>query len=367
MPNSAFLILFAASALVAWVSTAWVKRVAIWIGAIDHPSERKLHLVSTPRLGGIAIILGFGVPLILLTFHPAAAELVAKNFNYLFAVVISGCLIVGLGIYDDLFGSDAPKKFLVQGIAAAVLIAFGFHFDSVSLAGRNFDLGIFGGLLTFFWIIGVINAVNFIDGLDGLATLATLAIAAAFAVIAILRGDIFSLVIMSALAGSLLGFFPWNRAPAKIFMGDSGSLFIGLLLAACSIARFSKSPTALIVGGPMLALALPVVDTLLVIRRRFISGDDSITTRVVRVFNADRTHVHHILAERFGSAQKAVAYIFGITFLFAVAGVATVVERVKWWGYGLGALSVLLLLLARIPRRKHAPPDVASSPALKPR
>jgi UDP-GlcNAc:undecaprenyl-phosphate GlcNAc-1-phosphate transferase len=361
VPYSVLLFLLAAAAAVAWVSTAWVKRLAEWVGCLDHPNERKIHIVSTPRLGGIAIILGFAVPLLLLSLHPHAAELVTKNFNYLFAVLISGSLMIVLGVYDDLFGSNAPKKFVVQGLAAAVLILFGFSFSEISLAGMNIDLGAFGPILTLLWIIGVINAVNFIDGLDALATVVALAIAAAFVAIALIRGDVFSMVIMSALAGSLIGFFPWNRPPAKIFMGDSGSLFIGLLLAVGSIAESSKSPTALIVGGPMLALALPVVDTLLVMRRRFGTGDDSLSTRIVRIFNADRSHIHHILVDKYGSDRKAVMYIFGITLAFGVAGVATVVQPIKWWGYTLGALSVALLLLARIPRVRHR--KVATSAA----
>src|SRR5664279_1881269 len=251
------LLLFIASALTSVITTGAVKRIAEEVGAIDRPNERKFHAAETPRMGGLAIIFGFGFPLMLLAANGHAAELVSKNLTYLFAVLASGSLIVGLGVYDDLLGSDAPKKFIAQTAAAIILVSFGFQFSSFSIAGFTVQLGILGSVVSVIWIVGVINAVNFIDGIDSLATLVAITIAVAFGVIAIIRHDVFSLVIMTSLAGSLMGFYRWNRPPAKIFMGDSGSLFIGLLLAACSIARPIKSPTALIVGGPMLALALP--------------------------------------------------------------------------------------------------------------
>jgi UDP-GlcNAc:undecaprenyl-phosphate GlcNAc-1-phosphate transferase len=329
------LVLFLASAITSFITTAAVKRIAEEAGAIDHPNERKMHLEATPRMGGLAIIFGFGFPLMLLAANPHAAELVSKNLSYLFAVLASGSLIVGLGVYDDLLGSDAPKKFLVQTAAAIILVSFGFHFSSVSIGVYNIQLGIFGWVVSVVWIVGVINAVNFIDGIDSLATLVAITIAVAFAVIAWLRIDVFSIVIMTALAGSLIGFYRWNRPPAKIFMGDSGSLFIGLLLAACSIARPIKSPTALIVGGPMLALALPVLDTLIVMKQRF-GAESGLGARVMRMFNADRRHFHHVLVEKYGSINKAILSIWIITLLFAISAVLTVIDETKLAGYAVG-------------------------------
>src|SRR5947209_19134914 len=146
------LLLFIASAATSFVATAAVKRIAEEAGAIDHPNERKVHTESTPRMGGLAIIFGFGFPLMLLAANAHAAELVSKNLTYLFAVLASGSLIVGLGVYDDLLGSDAPKKFLVQTAAAVILVSFGFHFSFVSIAGMNIQLGILGSLPSVVWI-----------------------------------------------------------------------------------------------------------------------------------------------------------------------------------------------------------------------
>lgn len=346
-------LLFIASAMTSFITTGAVKRIAEQVGAIDWPNKRKLHAEATPRLGGLAIIFGFGFPLMLMAANTRAAELVSKNLTYLFAVLASGSLIVGLGVYDDLLGSDATKKFIVQTAAAIILVSFGFQFSSVSIAGFTVQLGLLGSVISVIWIVGVINAVNFIDGIDSLATLVAITIALAFCVIAIVRADVFSLVIMTALSGSLIGFYRWNRPPAKIFMGDSGSLFIGLLLAACSIARPIKSPTALIVGGPMLALALPVLDTLIVMKQRF-GAESALGARVSGMFNADRRHFHHVLVEKYGSIGKAIVSIWIITLLFAISAVLTVIEEMKIAGYSIGLAGFAVMIFFRYWFRRHA-------------
>ena len=350
------LLLFIASAITSFITTAAVKRIAEEVGAIDHPNARKMHIEATPRMGGLAIIFGFGFPLMLLAANAHAAELVSKNLSYLFAVLASGSLIVGLGVYDDILGSDAPKKFLVQTAAATILVSFGIHFSFISIGGINIQLGMLGPVVSVIWIVFVINAVNFIDGIDSLATVIALTIAVSFAIIAVLRHDAFSLVIMTALAGSLLGFYPWNKPPAKIFMGDTGSMFIGLVLATCAIAKPAKSPTALIIGGPMLALALPVIDTLIVMKQRFGGKSRSITERFTTMFNADRRHIHHILEAKFGSTVKAIFSIWIVTLTFAVAAVMTVTDSLRMIGYSIAVMGVILLFALRYGRRRAPQP-----------
>lgn len=346
-------LLFLSSVFTSYAATAIVRRGAQHIGLVDLPGDRKIHKIATPRLGGIGIIFGFGFPLLLLAANSRAAEMVSNNLTYLFAVLAGGSLVIGLGVYDDLIGTNAPQKFAVQFAAAFILVAFGFHFDFITLAGQTFDLGILGIVASIVWIVGVMNAMNFIDGMDSLATVVSLTIAAAFSVIAVLRSDTFSLVIMTALTGSLIGFYPWNKPPAKIFMGDTGALFIGLLLAAGSIARPSKSPTALIIGGPMLALALPVIDTLIVMKQRFGKKDQDLGGRVSQVFRADRRHIHHILVARYGSDGKAILSIWSITLLFATAAVMTVMQTTKWFGYGFGGVALVGLFVLRYwPKRR---------------
>jgi len=341
------ILLFTSSALTSYVATAVVRNTASHIGLVDVPDDRKRHEVATPRLGGLAIIFGFGFPLLLLAANPQATSLVTKNLSYLFGVLASGSLIVGLGVYDDLIGANAPKKFLIQGAAALILVAFGFRFTEISIAGFTFHLGILGSVASLVWIIGIVNAMNFIDGIDSLATVVSITTAAAFTAIALLRSDQFSLVIMVALMGSLIGFYPWNKPPARIFMGDTGSMFIGLLLAAGSIVRPSKSPTLLIVVGPMIALALPVIDTLIVMKQRFGSEHTSLAMRFARVFSADRRHIHHILVARYGSIGKTIASIWFVTLLFATSAVLTVVAETKMIGYVSGGVALLAMIVLR--------------------
>jgi UDP-GlcNAc:undecaprenyl-phosphate GlcNAc-1-phosphate transferase len=357
-------LLLVASAATSFAATAIVKRAAESIGLVDRPNERKLHPEATPRVGGLAIIFGFGFPLLLLAGNSHAAELVAKNSAYLFAVLASGSLVIGLGVYDDLVGADATKKFIVQTAAAIIIVSYGLQFSVISLAGFEIKLHFLGVVATILWIVGVINAVNFIDGIDSLATVVSITIAISFAIIAIIRRDAFSLVIMTALLGSLIGFYPWNRPPAKIFMGDTGSLFIGLVLATCAIAKPSKSPTAILIGGPMLALALPVIDTLIVMKQRFGGRKRPLSERFTTMFNADRRHIHHILMLRFGSTAKAIASIWFVTLLFAVAAVMTAVDPFKMIGYSIGGAGFVLLLVLRYwrrPPRRKAPGDAPES------
>jgi len=343
----ALLLLLISSAVTSFLATIAVRHVAERIGAMDQPGDRRAHERITARLGGLAIIFGFGFPLLLLAGNSHAAELVSKNISYLCAVLAAGSIVVGLGVYDDVVGADAPRKFAAQIAAAVILVAFGFRFGSISLAGYTLNLGIVGSLASIVWIVGVINAMNFIDGIDSLATVVALTIAISFGIIAFIRRDAFSLVMMTALAGSLLGFYTWNKPPAKIFMGDTGSLFIGLLLAAISIARPSKSPVALIVGGPMLALAVPVLDTLIVMKQRFNGTETPIVKRINRMFNADRLHIHHILIERFGSIGKTILSIWLVTVVFAVSAVLTVVDALKPYGYGIGIVGLIAMLFLR--------------------
>ncbi|MBW3672070.1 MAG: undecaprenyl/decaprenyl-phosphate alpha-N-acetylglucosaminyl 1-phosphate transferase [Acidobacteria bacterium] len=351
-------LLFIACVVLSFLTTNRVRALATRLGAVDLPDARKTHERETPRLGGVAIVLGFALPLTALVFIPQSAELVAKNVGYLLGVLASGSVILLLGIYDDLFGANAPKKFAFQIIAATILLWFGFGFQQISIAGMNFDLGWFGSILTIVWVVGIINAVNFVDGMDSLASFVTLTIALTFVIISAIRGDMFTLVLMVALAGALVGFLPWNLPPARIFMGDTGSMFIGLLLATVAIMRNTKSPATIAVVGPILALALPILDTLFVMRGRFFKPGLRLAERVFAMFNADRQHFHHLLYERYGSHARAVGSIWFLTLLFSVAAVLTVSNATRWWGYGLAIVALILTVMtravvARYPEIRH--------------
>jgi UDP-GlcNAc:undecaprenyl-phosphate/decaprenyl-phosphate GlcNAc-1-phosphate transferase len=351
-PFVPLLALFVSSTVCSYLVTEIVRRTSAHIGFVDVPNDRKHHSGATPRLGGLAIAFGFGFPLLMLTAHPLAEAIISTHLSYVFGLLAAASLIVGLGVYDDVHGANAPKKFMVQTLAAVILVVFGFRFDRVAIGTEIFSIGWFGIIASVLWIVGVINAINFIDGIDSLATVVALTVAATFIVIGVVRDDAISLIVMTALAGSLAGFYPWNRPPAKIFMGDTGSMFIGLLLAAVSIAHPAKSGTAMIVGGPIVALALPVIDTLIVMQLRFADPADSMAGRLTRVVRADRRHIHHILVARHGSPGKAVFWIWLVTVLFGMAAILTILERTRLVGYASAGIALLLLLVLRY--RSHA-------------
>ncbi|HUO85499.1 MAG TPA: MraY family glycosyltransferase, partial [Thermoanaerobaculia bacterium] len=334
------------------------------VGVLDHPGPRTFHTVATPRLGGIGIIAGVSLPMLALLFFPPFREVFAVNREPLIGLLIAGVLIIGLGIYDDLFGANAWEKFLFQTMAAAVLVQFGFVFDKLSLLGFTFDLNGLAWLATIVWIVGIINAVNFIDGMDGLAATISLTLAAIFAIISLLEGNFLTLILMVALAGSLAGFLPFNRRPARIFMGDTGSMFLGLLLASMTVAGNTKTPASIALAGPMLALALPVLDTMFVIRGRFFAPGLKLGERVFRMFNADRNHFHHRLYAHFGSEAKVVGTLWLLTVLFGVAAIMTVISSTVVIGKVLAAGTVVLVLVLRMVSAKVAhseePPESIS-------
>ena len=225
-------------------------------------------------------------------------------------------------------------------------------------------------IVTVIWIVAITNSINFLDNMDGLSAGVAAVCTTAFLVTALSIQQWFVAATLAMLLGAVLGFLWWNFPPAKIFMGDTGSLFIGLVLAACSIAKPSKSPTALIIGGPMLALALPVLDTLIVMQQRFgeLPGQllperrsGRFTQRLTRMFNADRRHIHHILVLRFGSPGKAIFSIWIVTLMFACSAVLTATEKLRYVGYSLGIAGFILMLLLRYGRR--GPHDADGSAA----
>jgi UDP-GlcNAc:undecaprenyl-phosphate GlcNAc-1-phosphate transferase len=227
-------------------------------------------------------------------------------------------------------------------LQVAIALAFVVWIPPPALTG----LAIVDALIAMAWMIGMTNAFNLLDNVDGLAA-GVAAIAGLFFVVTlwpVVSGPV--IITLAAFVGATAGFLVYNFHPASIFMGDSGSLFIGLLLAACSIARPIKSPTALIIGGPMLALALPVLDTLIVMKQRF-GSEASLGARIVRMFNADRRHFHHILVEKYGSIGKAILSIWFITLLFAISAVLTVIEATKVAGYTIAIAGLMVMVFFR--------------------
>ena len=300
----AFLLSLACSA----VFTPLVIKLAHRLNAFDHGlSSRTIHNRPVPRLGGIAIAAAFFVPITgLLLVNSGVGHLFYSDGLRPLGLYVGGALIALLGIYDDLKGAGAKLKFSVQFAVAALVYFLGYRIDALANPfGPTLQLGWLGLPFTMFWIAGVINAINLIDGLDGLAGgVALVAVGMTF-VFALLRAEPLMMLFSAALAGGLIGFLRYNFNPAKIFMGDTGSMFLGFVLAVSAIETSQKSSTAIAIVIPIIVLGLPITDTLLAIWRRGVRG--------APLFQADRGHIHHRLLDAGLSQRAACLALWGVS------------------------------------------------------
>lgn len=326
-----------------------VTRLAVALRALDHPGERRHQASSVPRLGGVAIAFGIGVAILVAAAtrwrqwgtHVGEAELMA--------LILGAGLVFLVGVVDDLVGVSAAKKFLFQLLAAWMLVRVGWTFEVLRLPGiGEIDLGLFGGVVSVVWIVGVTNAINLIDGLDGLAGGVVTIISVSFLGYAMLQGNPGTVILMAAVAGSCAGFLRHNWEPARIFMGDSGSLTLGFLLAATSVHSSLKAPAAVAILVPILALGVPVMDTLLVMAVRFLDRPKGpVTGRFLRMFHADRNHLHHLLSHFGGERSRIVAVIYAVVLSFCGLALVVAVTGQTTLGVALVALEFSVILAMR--------------------
>lgn len=250
---------------------------------------RKVHSRAVPRLGGIAVVAAFLAPIAALAWHDnQISAAVYEDVSLVVAFFAGAIAIAALGVFDDLRGADAKIKFSVQITVALGMWAAGFRIEQIGGSlGLAVHLGILSPVVTVVWIVGVVNAVNLIDGLDGLASGLALIASVVLFVVGVWSGHVLLALLMSSLAGSLVGFLFFNFNPARIFLGDSGSLFLGFVLAVGSLWTGVKAEVATLGVLPLLALAVPLLDTTLSIVRRVARGQSP--------FSADREHLHHRL------------------------------------------------------------------------
>ena len=308
---AAFAVAFGVSIFV----TPYCRGISIRLGAIDEPKNRGMHHKPIPRLGGIALVAGFAVTIALMI--PFLEELRTMEVAGLFA---GGIIIVAIGILDDVYNIKARTKLILQMVAASVVIASGTYIEFVFWPFAT-HLHVFAIPLTFLWIIGITNAVNLIDGLDGLAAGVASICAICLVVLCIISGEPVAVVLSAALAGTCLGFLPRNFSPAEIFMGDTGALFLGYVLAVTSIIGVFKTYAMLSLIIAMLALALPIFDTIFAMGRRVISRQSIMT--------ADRSHLHHKLIDAGLSTNRAVMFLYAISFVCAALAVAIAIQDVR--------------------------------------
>lgn len=326
--------LFLMAAFAALVLTPLLRRFCQRYRLLSEPDgERDIHRTAIPRLGGVAIFLSVVIALSsLLLVRNLLTDALRAEVKPFAVFLLCGLLVLMLGVYDDLRGANATVKLL--GLSAITLLFY-------LLGGRITGLSIpfigqvalhpfFGCLLTLVWVVGIANAFNLIDGIDGLATGSALFSSLVLLTLSLIQGRAFVAVGALALTGALAGFLRYNFNPASIFLGDSGSLFVGFALAALSVMGMQKASTAVAVAIPILAFGLPVVDTSLTIARRFISGKP--------IFKGDREHIHHMLLARGWSQRRVVLVLYAVSAAFGLSAMLFV-------NSGSGLTAVVLFVL----------------------
>jgi UDP-GlcNAc:undecaprenyl-phosphate/decaprenyl-phosphate GlcNAc-1-phosphate transferase len=309
-----FLTIFCLSLLSAFILTRSVRDFANRHGWVAVPTqERHLHSTPLPRLGGVAIFISFtgcmAVAAIWAMRYPRLHA--AFSLKTLITILVPASLVFLLGVCDDIRGVGPYVKFSVQGIAAAMLYAGGLRIVNIPVLFGDHELPWFIGLAcTVLWVMAITNAFNLIDGLDGLAAGSALFSTMVAFVVALLNGPSLVTVMTIALAGAILGFLRYNFNPATIFLGDSGSLFIGFLLSALALKGAQKAPTIVAIAIPVVSFGLPILETSLSIVRRLISGRP--------VFTADREHIHHKLLQHGMTHRQVVILLYGVSAIFAL-------------------------------------------------
>jgi len=321
---------FAIAAIVSALTTPLIVRLANRLGIVDAPGdERRMHDQPKPRIGGIAVFFGFAFALFAVLgvslasppgLLPATDQFDAVH--RLVGLLFGSLLILGVGIWDDVMQMRPRNKLVAQIVVASVSMLYGFVIPGINNPfdhnpGTNWiDFPLWAGIpLTLLWYVGMMNAINFLDGLDGLLA-GVSAISGIFLfVIAVLHANPVVALVVIALAGAALGFLPYNFNPARIILGDAGSLFIGYVFATVSIIGASKTAIAISIVVPLLVLALPVLDTAVAIVRRARSGK--------RITEADRGHFHHQLIFRFGlNVRQAVLLIYAVCIALGAVALA---------------------------------------------
>ena len=305
--------------------TPLVKRIAVKIGATDRPNERKVHTKIMPRLGGLAIFFSFMIGILL--YYPSNSDALL--------IIIGASIIVIIGVLDDIFCLSAKVKFMGQILAAMIPVFGGIQIDYVAIPNGEFiDFGFMAIPITIFWIVAITNAINLIDGLDGLAAGVSSIAILTISVIAFTFGNPLATLIGILLLGSTLGFLVYNFYPAKIFMGDTGSLFLGYMISVLSVLGLTKSATIFSLIIPIIILAVPILDTTSAIIRRLVNKKP--------LSSPDKFHLHHSILRLGFSHRQAVIFIYLLSGLFSIA--AIIFTRATIWGASLLIVALLILI-----------------------
>ncbi|MCL4191020.1 MAG: undecaprenyl/decaprenyl-phosphate alpha-N-acetylglucosaminyl 1-phosphate transferase [Thermoguttaceae bacterium] len=342
----AAIICFVAACLLSMLLTVSIRHVAPRIGLLDRPDgQRKLHSRAVPLGGGVAVFAATGLVLVAILVLPNPWNLALEQDWIDVLGFFLGCgSVVALGLVDDRFGLRGRHKLLGQLLAAAILIASGLVIRGFGLFGWDIDLDWMAIPVTMFWLVGAMNAINLLDGIDGLAATLGVILALTLAAMAAIGNHPAVAVIAVVFAGSLLGFLRFNFPPASIFLGDAGSMLIGLMIGALAIRSSLKGAGTVILAAPLAALTIPVLDSAAAIIRRKLTGRS--------VYSTDRAHLHHRLLDALGTNRKVLAVVAlacaatsagalisaatksDSVALLAAAGVVSTFAITGWFGRG---------------------------------
>ena len=335
----AFLLAF----ITAFVATPYTIRLARKVGAVDIPNDRRINKKTMPRLGGLAVIAGFLISEIYLVVSMILENKINfldDNLNTKLLGILSGVVVLGIVCYiDDVKNIKPLVKLTGQLVAAMIVVASGVVINNFTIPFKENSIiinEVLSYIITVIWIIGITNAINLSDGLDGLSSGITLLSCISLIIVFSLNGSpLIAIVLITALAGAILGFLPYNFNPAKTFIGDVGSNFMGFMLSVISIMGVAKTYTAIVLIAPILVLALPILDTIWAIIRRIVK-----TRSLKGVFKADKGHLHHKLVARGYTQKQTVLILYGVTATLGMTAIILLDSGI--WK----ALSFALLVIA---------------------
>lgn len=313
MINYGLLVLvFGISLGVSYLLTPLMRKVAIKTRILSKPSRRKVHDRPVPYLGGLAIYFAFIIAMLVVFYTNPQFKI--EFSEKLRGLLIGGTLIVLLGLWDDIKNIRPITKLIGQIFVALLMFGHGFRIEVLTnpFFGGEIHIPLFlSALITVAWIVGLINAMNLIDGLDGLAAGITVIISGSLFLVALYLHNYITVFLLAVLAGSTLGFLRFNFYPAKIFMGDSGSMFLGLILASAALISLQyKSATATVLLVPITALSIPIYDTFLAVIRRAL--------KKVSIFKADKNHLHHRLLSTGLKQRQIVLFLYLVTLYLGI-------------------------------------------------
>ena len=335
----AFLLAF----ITAFVITPYTIRLAKKVGAVDIPNDRRINKKAMPRLGGLAVIAGFVMSAIYLVITMKVEnkiDFISEGLDKkILGVFLGGTILTIICFIDDVKGIKPLVKLAGQLLSAIVVASCGVLIDNFVIPFKENSIiinEVFSYILTIGWIVGITNAINLIDGLDGLSSGITLIACISLLIIFSLNGSpLIAIILITALAGGIVGFLPYNFNPAKTFIGDVGSNFMGFAIAVISILGVAKTYTAIVIIAPIIVLALPIFDTIWAIIRRIVKSKS-----IKGVFKADKGHLHHKLMARGYTQKQAVLILYGITATLGMVAII-LLDSGPW-----KAISFALLVIA---------------------